>query len=185
MLKHRTVWGCVVLAMVLAIGASVTVSAGPFGLFTSQYRLGETIVLRVESQGSLWWSCCCCSTCDNVSITGWRVADSSGTTVYAAVFDAAVASSIWQGSWSQADINGVAVQAGYYTIYVDTSAGTLSKSVRLYDPCSRCWSWCGTCCGCESNATITADCCRFSLVLSTQEVDCCGWLWSSCCSGCP
>ena len=97
---------------------------------------------------------------------------------------------------SSAYAYGTSVSAGSYILYVDTSVGTLSRCLRIYDPCSYCnccWScsccnccWPRTCSSCTASATITNCCCRTSLVLIAEQSTCCYpfFRWP-CCSTCP
>jgi hypothetical protein len=61
----------------------------------------------------------------------WAGDNSSGQTIYMVVHDAPVAASIWQGNWAQINSTGVAIPAGEYMLYVDTSVGTLSDSFQV------------------------------------------------------
>ena len=193
-MKRRFIWRGVVLVSLALLVAGATVTAGSIGY--ERYRLGETVMFKVEDQRQCFWSCCCCCqpTCTGTQVTGWRIADASGNIVYSVAHDVPVVASTWQGSWSQVDSTGVAVAAGCYTLYVDTSAGTLSRCLYLYDPCSGCcgsccgWSWCGwgwcgwSRCGCGTQSTITSCCYRTSLVLVRPTTGCCTSLYQwPCC----
>jgi len=168
--------GSVVLVGLVLFATIAGAAASPWSTQCTQYRLGETIVFTVDQQKVFGWCCCCC-TCPDTQILGWRVVDSSGQTVNSLEFDPVGFASDWDGTWSQLDHSGVPVPPGYYTLYLDTSVGTLSRCLKLYDPCSccwgysRCWGWrCGTC---GQVATITHCCCRASLVLVKEESTCC------------
>jgi len=183
--KHRWAWASVVL-IVAVLSATIVGSAATYSNWSGNYKLGETVLFKVESQQLWWWNCCCCnqnSTCPAVTISGWRVADSSGKTIYKVVFDAPVAASGWQGSWGQVDSSNAAVAAGNYTLYVDTSVGTLSRHIHIYDPCSCCWSWYWGCHTCGEVPSITNCGCRTSLVLLEKtETSCCWPFWWPCCN---
>lgn len=175
----------VLLMMAVVVGqATTTASSG-------RYRVGETIQFKVQNTTSGWWwgNCCCQCTCSETQILGWHIANSSGQTVYMVVHDAPVAASIWQGNWAQIDSVGAAIPVGEYMLYVDTSVGTLSRSFKLYDPCSCCgWccNWYWNCNWCNETSTITTNCyCRTSLVLLEEAQDCCWpffrWSCNPCC----
>jgi len=182
--KKRFVWGSAVVigVVLLAITASATASA--FSTSYGRYKLGEAILFRIEDQqrGSWGWGCCCncCQpACTATQVLGWRIADASGNVVYSVMHDLPVVASTWQGSWSQVNSVGIAVAAASYTLYVDTSAGTLSRCLYLYDPCCGgcgCWGWSGcgwSRCGCGQQATITNCCCTTRLVFVQQSTSCC------------
>lgn len=200
-MKHWGTRAAIVLVVVLAltavVGQATTTSSN------GRYKLGETVLFKVEDNQVGWWgwwgcgscgSCdpCCssCNCCGPTQVTGWYVASSSGQTVYSVAFDAAVAASTWQGTWGQVDMNGVAVAAGTYTLYVKTTVGTLSRTLTLYDPCcgSCGWSWWWGCSSCNQQASITTNCyCKTSLVLLEEPSSCCGslfWWPCSTCSSC-
>ena len=175
------VLGCVIFG---SVGMAASSRSGG-------YRLGEPIAFMIEDQKTWGW-CCCCSTCQDTQILGWYVVDSDGDTVYSVEFDPVGYASDWDGTWLQTDYSSTSVPAGSYTLYVETSVGILSRSLRLYDPCSRCcgwnrcwgygrcWGWrCGSC---SEVATISHCCCRTSLVLIQAETSCCSFrLCSPCC----
>lgn len=86
--------------------------------------------------------------------------------------------------------SGASIPPGYYTLYVDTSVGTLSRCLYLYDPCCGCcwgWSSCGwSRCGSGSQSTITSCGCRTSLVWVEEETPCCHLFFRwPCGSSCP
>ena len=168
----------VLLVAVVLLAASSASAGTSSSLFSPRYKVGEPVLFKVETESTCWWCCSSCGqpACPAVTISGWRVADSAGRVIYTVVHDALVASSTWQGSWSQVDSAGAAVAAGYYTLYVDTSVGTLSLCVRITDPCGCCgWQWGCTSCGCDDNHTITNCNCKTSLVLVPVESPCgCG-----------
>ncbi len=179
-MRSKWVRRCVLLSVALGVvvfGAVAFAASSRSG----SYRLGEPVVFMVEDQKTSSWCCCCC-TCPDTQILGWYVVDSDGDTVYSVEFDPVGYASDWDGTWSQTDDLGASVPAGTYTLYVETSVGTLSRSFSLYDPCScrcgcnrcwgfgRCWGWrCGTC---SQVATITHTCCRTSLVLVQEKTTC-------------
>lgn len=188
-MKHWWVWVGVLLAGTVLLATVVGMGATSSTLWSTRYKLGDTIIFKVEAQNSCWWSCCGCScgqpTCTDVQVLGWHVTDSTGNTIYSVVNDAPVSASIWEGSWAQVNSSGVAVSAGYYILYVDTSAGTLSRCLHLYDPCSCCWGWsCSACC--QQSATITNCCCKTSLVFITEtSTSCRSLFWWPCYPSCP
>lgn len=151
---------------------------------TPRYRLGEPIVFMIEDQKAFGWGCCC-TACADTQILGWRIADLSGVTVYSLRFDPPGYASDWDGTWYQSDDSGVSVPAGLYTLYVDTTAGALSRCFSLYDPCcGSCWYRCSvrSSCNCGQVATITYGGCRTSLVLRQEEKTCCSFqLFRPCC----
>jgi len=156
---------------------------------TPRFNLGETIQFGVEDSATWWWGCCCCC-CDASTVYGWRVLNSSGITVYSVIHDEPVASTAWQGSWPQVDADGIAVSAGYYTLYVDTSVGTLSRCFYLYDPCDCCSyysTWCCSSCACESVSSISSCGCSTALQFVDTCTSGCTWFWwFGCgCSSCP
>ena len=161
--------GSVVLVGLVLFATIAGAAASPWSTQCTQYRLGETIVFTVDQQKVFGWCCCCC-TCPDTQILGWRVVDSSGQTVNSLEFDPAGFASDWDGTWSQLNYSGVPVPPGYYTLYLDTSVGTLSRCLKLYDPCTCCWGW--SCYTCGQVATITHCRCRASLVLVKQESTC-------------
>jgi hypothetical protein len=147
-----------VLLLTIAVGSAAMASS----LFGTSYDLGEEIQFQVQDSTTWWWGCC---SCQDSLVLGWRIANSSGQVVYSVIHDAPVSSAIWKGSWLQLDMNGVAVAAGQYKLYVDTSVGTLSKSITLRDPCG--CNWCtSTCTSCVSQdvPTITSCSCSTTLV---------------------
>ena len=179
----------VLVVLLSLVGTGATSST----LFGTRFKVGETIQFKVEDTTTWWWGCCACE--DSV-VLGWRITNSAGQNVYAVIHDAPVPSSAWQGSWTQMDSLGVAVSAGQYVLYVDTSAGTLSRCFTLYDPCN---PWCSSCssCSCEQVTSITNCSCRTTLVFVDTCTSGCfplfGWFGScgscaspcSSCSSCP
>ena len=158
---------------------------------STRFRLGAEIQFKIEDSSTWFWGCCGCCECEDTLILGWRVVNSVEQVVYSVVHDAPVASPVWLGTWTQVDSGGVAVPVGYYKLYVDTSAGTLSRCFTLYDPCSCYWG-CNICstCACTDVACITTCACRTSLVfVDTCSTRCCFplfWGWGCCgCSSCP
>ncbi len=179
----------VLLMMAVVVGQATTTASD------GRYRVGETIQFKIQdtTTSAWWWGCCCCCqcTCSNTQILGWHIANSSGQTIYMVVHDAPVAASIWQGNWAQINSTGVAIPAGEYMLYVDTSVGTLSDSFQIYDPCSccGCWGWpCNwywNCNWCNETSSITTNCyCRTSLVLLKEAVDYCQPLFRWPCNPC-
>ncbi len=185
----------VVVSLFMAATGAASTLLGP------TYDLGQEILFEVEDASTWWWGWCC-YTCEASWVHGWRVVNACGETVYTVTHEGPVASNIWQGTWSQLDMNGVSVPAGKYRLMVDTSAGTLSRCFTLRDPCaSPCWwttgCWCGTSCtygcgtacywcGCEEVRSIQQCGCRTSLVF----VDPCRETWTpfywwGCGSCCP
>ncbi len=183
MTRRRTILVCF---LVVAL-ASLAVSAASSSTFGTKFRTGTEIQFRVDDSTTWWWGCCSCS---DSQVLGWRVTTSTGLVVYNVVHDAPVPASTWVGTWTQVDINAAAVAAGMYVLYVDTSAGTLSRCFTIYDACgcsscsSPCWS-----CQCQEVPTITTCACRTSLVfVDTCTTGCCsffGWFGCGCtsCSG--
>jgi len=189
--KKRFVWPGVVLVGFLVVVAVMGAASTPSSVWYGRYRVGETVLFKVEDQKVFCWCCCCCQpTCPETQVLGWHVSDSSGGIIYSVVNDEPVPASIWQGSWSQINSLGASVAAGYYILYVDISVGTLSRCLYLYDPCCGCcwgWSSCGwSRCGCGSQSTITSCCGRTSLVWVEEEQPCCHLFFQwPCCSSCP
>jgi hypothetical protein len=179
-MKRWLVVACV-LALVLA---SFAASAASSSLFGNRFKLGTDVQFRVEDSTTWWWGCCSCSASQ---VLGWRVTTSSGLVVYSVVHDAPVAASAWVGTWTQMDIDAKAVVAGSYVLYVDTSAGTLSRCFTLYDPCgcascsTPCWS-----CACQEVSTITTCSCQTTLVfVDTCTTGCLPFFgWFGCPGGC-
>ena len=195
-MKKRFVWGSAVVIGVVLLAMTASATASAFSTSYGRYNLGETILFKIEDQqrGSWGWGCCnsCCQpACTATQVMGWRIAGSSGNVVYSVAHAVPVLASTWQGGWSQVNSVGTAVAAGSYTLYVDTSAGTLSRCLNLSDPCcGGCWGWsgcgwsgCGSSrCGCGQQATITNCCCTTSLVFMQQATRCCFSLfrWPCC-----
>lgn len=190
----RRRWILVVGTLVMALVVSGVVATAATSLFGTRFRVGETIQFEVEdSTSSWWWGCCCCCPCEETTILSWRIEDLCGVSVYSVVHDAPVPASAWLGTWSQTEIDGSAVSGGQYILYVNTSAGTLSRCFTIYDPCSRCWSYsCSPCttCACNQVTSITDCGCKTSLVfVDTCTTGCypffglfgCCSSYSSCC----
>ena len=62
------------------------------------------------------------------------------------------------------------ISPGCYTLYVDTTIGTLSRCLWLYNPINRCPS--GECCGycvCEQASVQVGCCCRATLQVSFEQ----------------
>ena len=157
-MKRRWVFvGCV---LVIALFLS-SIAASSATLFGTRFRVGEGIQFQIEDSSTWFWGCCCCS-CETTTVLGWRITNTSGQTVYSVVHDAPVSSTVWMGSWEQATVEGGAVSTGQYILYVDTSAGTLSRCFTIYDPCN----YCRPCysCVCEQVSSITDCGCKTSLV---------------------
>ena len=187
-MRHSFGRVAVVLVAVLVLSAIAVQAGSVYTTWTGQYKLGQTVAFKVEDSGGGWWSCCQCNTCSQSQILGWHIANSSGQTIYTVVHDAPVPSSSWQGTWTQVDANGAAVAAGTYTLYVDTSVGTLTRFIKLYDPCNSCtWGWGWACNTCQEKATIVTNCyCRTSLVLQKETTPCSWPFWWPCCTPkCP
>ncbi|HDJ30321.1 MAG TPA: hypothetical protein ENF29_04645 [Candidatus Acetothermia bacterium] len=187
-MKHRWAWVSIAL-VVMVLVATMAATATTYSNWSGKYRVGETVLFKVDTEQFWWWGCCCCCcnqqpACPAVQISGWHVADSTGKTIYQVVFDTPVDASGWQGSWGQVDSSNAAVPAGYYTLYVDTTVGTLSRHIQIYDPCNCCWSWSWNCNTCTEVASITNCGCRTSLVLLKEVAtnNCCVPLfWWPCC----
>jgi len=183
--KQRwTLVGGVVLVMVIVlslVGAGATSS-----FFTgTRFRGGDPITFKVEDMSTWWWGCC---TVSESLVLGWRVVDSTGQAVYSVVHDAPVSASLWQGTWLQMDAIGVSAPVGAYTLYVDTSAGTLSRCFTVYDPCTRCgWTPACSTCACNQVTSITGCASRTTLVFVDTSTSRCvspfGW-FGGCCSPC-
>lgn len=178
----------VILFLSLMVGSAAMASS----LFGTSYDLGEEIQFKVNDSTTWLWGCC---SCEESLVLGWRIVNTSEQVVYSVIHDAPVPSSLWQGSWLQLDLNGAAVAAGQYKLYVDTSVGTLSRCFTVRDPCacSWCYSPCTTCV-CEEIASITTCACRTALVFVEDCVPGCFpfFLWgcsststSTGCSSCP
>jgi len=177
----------VVLMAVVVVGQATTTTT------SGCYKVGELIQFKVQDATRCWWwgNCSCQYSCDETQVTGWHIVNSSGETIFEVLHDndGPVAASSWQGNWAQIDSTGVDVPPGEYTLYVDTSVGTLSRSLQVYDPCSGC-GYCNffwNCSWCNNTSTITTDCyCKTSLVLLKEESNCCWPLFRfQCSSSCP
>jgi hypothetical protein len=189
----RSTWariGWLVVFLSVAIGSAASATS----LFGTTYDLGEQIQFEVQDSTIWLWGCC---SCQDSLVLGWRIVNMSQQVVYSVIHDAPVSSDIWQGSWLQLDMNGVAVAAGQYKLVVDTSVGTLSRCFTLRDPCACSWctSWCSSC-ACEDVPSITNCSCKTSLVFVEDcELGCFPFFWWGCgsccssstsgCSSCP
>ena len=184
----RRRWVFVGYALVIALLLSTVAAPAATTLFGTRFRAGETVQFKVEDSTTWWWGCCAC---EGTQILGWRVANLSGVSVYSVIHDAPVAASVWAGSWNQIQMDGTAVSAGQYILYVDTSVGTLSRCFTIYDPCG-CGMPCSTCssCVCEQVSSITNCACKATLVFIDTCTSCFPFfgLFGGCCSspcGCP
>lgn len=194
-MKRQFVLGSVVLGFLVLVASIASVAATSSSTSSAQYRLGETVLFKIASYNTCWWCCCCCeSTCANTEVLGWHVSDACGVWVYSVVHDVPVSASTWQGSWSQINSSGAQVPAGYYKLNVETSVGTLSHCLKLYDPCSSCcWNPCRclspcSCrsrCSCKEMPSIADCCCRTSLELVLEKSNCCPSFRWPCSSSCP
>jgi len=174
--------GCVALAVMVTVGLVGTAATST--LFGTRYRIGETVQFKIEDSTTWFWNCCCTSCCEETLVLGWRIVAANGVTVYNVAHDAGVPGSAWQGSWTQIDMEGLAIGPGLYTLYVDTSAGTLSRCLTIYDPCYRCYDPCSTC-SCEQVTAITNCSCKVSLVFvdpcrTTGCISLFGWFGCGC-----
>lgn len=177
------------LVMVLVLVTSLTGLAYS-SLFGTRFDLGEEIRFEIEDATTWWWGCC---SCDTSLVLGWRIVNTAEQAIYSVIHDAPVAATIWQGSWMQVDSMGVAVPAGEYKLYVDTSVGTLSRCFEIYDPCACNWCYsCNPCYSCQDVTSVANCACRTTLVFVEEcEFGCFPlfqWGCSSCnsgCSGCP
>ena len=193
-MRRQIAWaGVVLIGMVLLSAVAASASSSWFWGTTS-YKAGEAVVFNVTTESTCWWCCNSCGqpACPVVTISGWRVADSAGKVVYNVIFDAPVAASAWQGTWHQLDGYQQAVAAGYYTLYVDASVGTLSLCFRITDPCGcGCGMWSWNCCDCQEKPSITNCTCKTTLAFVPQESPCAcnqslfGWFGLGCGCGCP
>lgn len=176
--------GSLILAMVL-VTSLMGLSAST--LFGTRFEMGEEIQFKIEDSTTWWWGCCSCETS---LVLGWRIVNASEQAIYSVIHDAPVASSIWQGSWMQVDSMGVAVPAGQYKLYVDTSVGTLSRCFTIYDACACSWCTtpCNSCVTCEDVTSVTNCSCRTTLVFVEDCQFGCfplfQWGCSTCNSGC-
>lgn len=189
----RNRWALIACALVLTLAVAGVVATPATTLFGTRFQVGEAIVFEVEDSTTWWWGCCCC--CEATQILGWRIVDSAGLTIYSVIHDAPVSAAIWQGTWHQTNIDGVAVPDGRYMLYVDTSLGTLSRCFTIYNPCD-CCSPCTPCmgCSCEQLTSITDCSCKASLEFVSTDPCILPFfgLFSGCCSspctsgcGCP
>lgn len=187
----RSKWiriGWVVLFLSMIVGSTVMASS----LFGTRFNLGEDIQFEIEDSTSWWFGCC---PCPDSLVLGWRIANASHQVIYSVIHDAPVSAAVWRGEWQQHDMNGIAVAAGQYKLYVDTSVGTLSRCFTLWDPCacnwfvSRCTPFC-----CEHLPVITTCACSTSLVFVADcQPGCFPFFWwgrclprtSPGCSTCP
>jgi hypothetical protein len=193
----RRRWVLVGSALVMVLVLTAVAASAATTLFGTRYRVGETITFEVQDSTTWWWGCC---SCEATMVLGWRIVDSAGLTAYSVVHDAPVSAAVWRGSWTQIRTDGTSVSTGQYVLYVDTSLGTLSRCLTIYDPCA-CYTPCYACtsCGCQQVSSITNCACKASLVLGDTCTSCtsvfpffgifggccssCSGCWSSCC-GC-
>jgi len=184
----RSKWvriGCVAVFLSLAVG-SAAMASSPFG---TSFNLGEEIQFKIDDSTTWLWGCCSGCCCEDSLVRGWRIANASGQVVYSVIHDAPVSSAIWQGSWTQLDMNNISVPVGDYKLYVDTSVGTLSRCFTLRDPCNcynRC-NWCtSSCTYCEDVSSISECGCRTTLVFVEDDACASGcfpfFWWGSCSS---
>ena len=191
-MKRCSVLVTVALGLALLLVAVSGIAGTSTSTSTAQYRLGETIRFEIEDQKTCCWCCCCCCcckpTCCDTQVLGWHITDACGVWVYSVVHDAPVSASTWEGSWPQTNSSGTQVSAGYYKLCVDTSVGTLSRCLKIYDPCRCCcWNPC-TCwrrCSCNEIPSIKHCCCRTSLELVIKKPRCCFPFCWPCSSSCP
>ena len=186
-MAKRLVLAAVTLALLVLMVGSTATAGSLFDRATMKYRVGDAVLFRVETRKSC---CCCCCSCADTEVLGWQVVDACGQLVHTMEYDPPGLSSTWEGTWTQIDLSGTQVPSGYYKLYVDTSAGTISRCFKIYNPCSCCcWSscWCRDLCSwwsrcsCRENPTIKHCCCRVSLELVAETGTCC---LSSCWLGC-
>jgi hypothetical protein len=164
--KRRWVFaGC---ALVLSVALVAVAAPAATTLLGTRFNRGEEIQFKVEDSATWWWGCSC--PCEETLILGWRITDLNGAAIYSVVHDAAVASSLWLGSWNQTDATGVAVSAGQYILVVDTSVGTMSRCFSVYDPCA--CRGCRYSCECEHVTTITSCACKASLAFVDTCTNC-------------
>ena len=206
--------GGVVLVGLVLFAVVFTAAAGSYSTSTVNYRLGQTLLFRIQEQPS---NCCwCCQPCPTTQVLGWRITDACGKVIYSVTYNAPISASTWQEKWPEVDIAAVdkaeaqvesaspglvyqawqnamstyekywkgvetPVSPGCYILYVDTSAGTLSRCLRLYDPMNPCQP-CGYC-PCEQ-PTIRPGCyCRTTLLVSVEQPARYRPLsWQPCCS---
>jgi len=190
----RRRWVLVGCALVIALLVSAVAASAATTLFGTRFKAGVTIQFRVEDS-TTWswgWGCCCCG-CEASTILGWRITDTGGQTIYSVMHDAPVGSTSWMGTWEQTRVDGSAVASGQYVLYVDTSVGTLSRCLTIYDPCDCCPSACYSC-ACQQVSTITDCGCKTSLVFVDTCTSCfpffglfggCSSPCTSCYGGCP
>lgn len=190
MKRRWTSVGSLVLVMVIFL--SLVGAGAASSTFGTRFRGGDPITFMVEDTSTWWWGCCAVS---ESLVLGWRIVDSAGQPVYSVVHDAAVSASSWEGTWLQMNASGVSATVGAYTLYVDTSVGTLSRCFTIYDPCARC-GWTSACstCACSQATSITGCASRTTLVFINTSTSRCvspfGWFGSRCspcnpCTTCP
>jgi hypothetical protein len=175
----------------LCVVVLVSLVGGAWTLSGTRFRAGQQITFEIQDTTTWFWGCCC-NCCEETLVLGWRIVDASELTLHSVALQQPAYASMWQGTWNQIDANGVAVSAGQYKLYVDTSAGTLSRCFTVYDPCS-CTSWCSACnCTvCEDVDCITDCACKVSLVFVDNCSPCIfPFFWWGCCGsstdcGCP
>lgn len=180
-MKRWALVGCLLAILV----ATVAVSASATTLYGTRFKLGTEIQFKIEDTTTWWWGCCSCTPS---FVLGWRVTTSTGLLVYNVLFDAPVVATTWTGIWDQIKMDDTPAAAGQYMLYVDTSAGTLSRCFTLYDPCgcSWCYSPC-TSCLCQEVASITNCACRTALTfIEPCATGCFSFFWwlGGCCSPC-
>ncbi len=185
-MKRGWVWVSVLL-FVAVVGGSLSVAAASWT--TESFDVGETIRFRIEQNSWGWWGCCGgCSPCscemEDVFVYGWRIESCGGQgIVFNVVHDAPVHISSWQGTWDQGLGNGAMAASGYYALYVETSAGTVSQRLRIVDPC--CWTmnWCFLCDTCCVTPTVYGSCYSLGIEWVYPEPESCCYWWPFCC--CP
>lgn len=187
-MKRGWIWVSVVMLSAVVIGS---LSVGATSWTTESFDVGETIQFRIEQDSWGWWGCCgCCSPCncqqEDVYVSGWRIEACGGSGSFAVIHDVPVHISSWQGSWNQVFGDGTMAASGYYAVYVETSAGTVSQRFRIVNPC--CWttSWCFMCDSCCVTPTVYGNCYSLRVGWVYPEPESCNW-WPFCCPSpsCP
>ena len=186
-MKWLSFWRSVAL-IGLGFAVGIVGKAAPgSSMASAQYCLGETVLFRVVDHNICWWCCGSCEPTCATEILRWHISDICGVWVYAVEHDVPVLASAWQGSWAQVNSSGAQVSSGYYQLTVETSAGTFSRCLRIYEACCRgCWNpcHCRNQCTCNEVTSITHCCCRTSLVMG-EEPSCCSPSRDFCSSSCP
>jgi hypothetical protein len=180
----RSTYARIALVSMMIVGTMGGVALAS-SLFGTSFDLGEEIRFEVQDTTTWWWGCC---SCEDSLVLGWRIVNGYEQVVYSVIHDAPVSASIWQGSWTQLDMNGAAVPAGQYKLYVDTSVGTLSRCFTVTDPCACNWcAWsCNSCATCEDVSSVTNCSCRTTLAFVEDcNSGCFSLPWWGCCSSCP